>query len=112
MGPDHLRGQTTEAIRGHRQEESVGSRQVQLPHFVQKNLWLKPNTLNFVAIPEVKGIALFEPVYSDAECGALPAVYKATQKVAMLNLSKKTKLIPKGTKISKVILKRQLQAEE
>ena len=40
----------------------------------------------------------------------VPAVYKATSRVTMLNLSEKTKMIPKGTMIGKVtILQKQVR---
>ena len=58
-------------------------------------------------------MALCKPVETDQECRALPTVYKATQSIAMLNLSEKTKVIPQGTQIAKVtLLRRQLQTEE
>ena len=113
MGPD---GRTKEQSnqgtgKGTTTEEEPYS-QVQIPICAQEHLRLKPNTLSFVRIPQMKGTVLCEPVETDQECRTIPAVYQATQQIAMLNLGDTTKIIHKGTQIAKVTLLRKAMAEE
>ena len=75
LGPDPQRGQTKESNRIHKREDHIGHRQVQIPLCAQEHLRLKPNTLNFIKTPEIKGTVLCEPIETDWECRALPAVY-------------------------------------
>ena len=78
MGPD-VQGRTQEYQgRDPKREESRGTRPVELSIFAQSSLRLKPNTLNFIKVPEMKGTAMVEPVAQDHECKMLPAVYRAT----------------------------------
>ena len=112
LGPDPQREQTQEPSRTSSRESSIGQRQLHIPICAKENLRLQPNTLNFIGTPPIKGTVLCEPVATDQECRALPAIYRATQKVALINLSEKVKLIPKGTQIAKVTLLRKPMAEE
>ena len=69
--------------------------------YVLEDVTLGPNSMTFVKIQKVRrnGEILVEPV-ADAMCQAVPAVYRDTDKIAILNLGEEPKMMKKGLQVA------------
>ena len=62
---------------------------------------LEANSINFVQIPRIAGMAMVEPMPTDVpnHCMVIPGVYDRTDKVAVINMHNEALGIPKGVEI-------------
>ena len=87
--------------------KSIGSRRKGHPIHSMEDMILRPMSLNFVKTKRLPATALIEAIDIKDEEGlagaqAVPAVYKGSDKIAVLNLHPWDIKIPKGTQIGEV----------
>ena len=83
----------------HGQDEQI----IICPLLNKENTCLQPNSLNFVSSTHIPATALIEAVeLSNPSCKLLPAVYRNTGKVGILNLTDKPICLKAGTHIGDI----------
>ena len=74
---------------------------------------LEAQSINFVQIPRVAGLAMLEPMPTDVpnHCMVIPAVYDRTDRVAVINMHDEALGIPKDTEIGFCVPLQRLREE-
>ena len=99
---------------GHRSKESIRTdgQSRQCPNLIggqgiswlihaTKDVLLKQDSVNFVKVSKIKGNALVEPCNIEEHIRALPAVYRDSDRITIINLSIPT-IVKKGQQIATV----------
>ena len=84
-------------------KKSTSGQSVICPLLNKENTCLQPNSLNFVSSTHIPATALVESVeLSNPSCKLLPAVYRNTRRVGILNLTDKPICLKAGTHIGDI----------